>query len=166
MRPAVPSPSSLSSTSSSSNRKSARLHARVCTVLAERSSVPGPYTQWIMAGKRARDVPATTYLRDRESTRTLLVICGPYQMRPRSFHHVPRSAVRSASLALPFLLLRCSPSPSPPVSRHSATEILSFESPTTTFSHNISTSGSFFNRRSNPTAQGNSHASTLRTPRS
>lgn len=75
--------------------------------------------------ERARDVPATTYLRDRESARTLLVICGPYQMRPRSFHRAPRSAryvalLRAFPLAtgispsrdrveiLSSLLLRCS----------------------------------------------------------
>lgn len=39
------------------------------------------------------------YLRDREPARTLPVICGPYQMRPKSFHHslAPRRAYSAFS---------------------------------------------------------------------
>lgn len=33
------------------------------------------------------------YLRDREPARTFPVICGPYQMRPKSFHHLLRTYV-------------------------------------------------------------------------
>lgn len=51
------------------------------------------------------------YLRDREPARTLPVICGPYQMRPKSFHHslAPRRAYYAfspfaRSLFLSFIL--------------------------------------------------------------
>lgn len=51
------------------------------------------------------------YLRDREPARTLPVICGPYQMRPKSFHHslAPRRAYSAfspfaRSLFLSFIL--------------------------------------------------------------
>lgn len=73
--------------------------------------MPELYTRWIMAGKRARDVPATTYLRDRESARTLLVICGPYQMRPRSFHR--RSTYRTVRSVSPARFFDASRPPPP-----------------------------------------------------
>lgn len=124
-RPAVPSSSS---STSSSSRRGAHLGARVCTALAERPSVPGPYIRRIMAGERARDVPTTTYLRDRESARTLPVICGPYQMRPRSFHCALRSA-QYVTLSFASLLPLLPPVPSPSASRRPATEQKSFPLP-------------------------------------
>lgn len=131
------------------------------------------------------------YLRDREPARTLPVICGPYQMRPKSFHHslAPRRAYSAfspfaRSLFLSFILylsLSGSFFPSAPPVLYSTwpagispfrAEIPSFDSFTTTttsvISNNVPAGGSFFNRHSNPEHAGEIlvRVYTLRTRRS
>lgn len=89
--------------------------AHVCTS-RKASERAKPYIQ-LMAG---RGGAATSYLRDRESACTLPVICGPYQMRPRSFHLAPRRVQRTPFFrsSSPLLLLGCSFPALPDITGH------------------------------------------------